>query len=69
MNTELFFQTVHSANHQFLRGRHGLMLEHFSHGQWSFDHGGTRRSVTWKQDAGQRKLPNIGKECTNDTII
>ena len=33
------------------------------------DHGGTGRSVIWKQDAGQRKLPNIGKECTNDTII
>ena len=45
---------------------------------WNFGHGGNRRSENvgvstepgiWKQDARKRKLPNIGKEGTNDTIM
>ena len=47
-------------------------------GQWNFDYGGTRRSGnvgissehgTWKQDARKRKLPSIGKENTDDTMM
>ena len=91
MNSELLFQTVHSVNkisvnaavtdwcYQFDLTNEEQEQVAILRGQWSSDHGGTKRignvgvssePSTWKQDAGLRKLPNeYWKKSTTDTIM